>query len=343
MERVTCFEGDAGSLELLMADLPKYDAVILHCLDDFAIRLTAIAPKSTRFLWLSWGFDIYNPFPIFQSMLFQPETKAILDKMYSRGLRAGIKDAIKSELFRLGIPFSRAVTGNLRAIRRIQACATVLPDEWPIVRRLGFRGEFFRFNYGWLERLLPAGNPSARAVGPNILVGNSSTPACNHVEMFQLLAGLDLGDRKIITPLSYGDTTYKHYVLRHGRKLLGAAFSPIEQFMPIADYTKLLESCGTVILNHHRQQAVGNIIASIHMGAKVFLNECNPCHAFFSRIGVRLFSLQRDRVQLSRFDDGLADHIVQHNRSCLRSEYSKEVSLQRTRSIVQYLFAQGGT
>jgi hypothetical protein len=48
-------------------------------------------------------------------------------------------------------------------------------------------------------------------------------------------------------------------------------------------------------------------------------------------------------VQLSRFDDGLADHIVQHNRSCLRSEYSKEVSLQRTRSIVQYLFAQGGT
>jgi hypothetical protein len=275
--------------------------------------------------------------------MFQPETKKILREMAGGGLAAQareIKTTIKAWLFRFGVPFSRTINSDLRAVRRMQACATVLPDEWPMVRQLGFRGKFLRFNYGWLERLLPAKNPLVRASGPNILVGNSSTPTCNHVEIFQLLASLDLGNRKVVVPLSYGDLNYRSYVLRYGQKLLGAAFMPLEKFMPITDYMDILESCGTVILNHHRQQAVGNIVASLHMGAKVFLNEHNPCHAFFSRIGARLFSLQQDRLELSRFDEGLSDEMVEHNRICLRSEYSKEVSLQRTRLLVHHLFSE---
>ena len=346
VHRITCFHDQADSLRGLVAVVADYDAVVIHYLNGPAKRFISMCPTDTRLLWLAWGFDLYHPFPIFEASMFQSETKKILREMAGGRFRPKvreIKTLIKAQLFRLSVPFSSTINADLRVVRRMHACATVLPDEWPIVRQLGFKGRFFRFNYGWVERLLPAKNPEIRVSGSNILVGNSSTPTCNHVEIFEMLSKFDLGARKVIVPLSYGDLNYRPHILRRGRELLGTAFMPLENFMPIADYMKLLESCGTVILNHHRQQAVGNIIASIHMGAKVFLNECNPCHAFFSRIGVRLFSLQRDRVQLSRFDEGLADHIVQHNRSCLRSEYSKEVSMQRTRSIVQYLFAQGGT
>jgi dTDP-N-acetylfucosamine:lipid II N-acetylfucosaminyltransferase len=336
---VTCFSENSLALPKLKAELGAYSAVVLHGMDSFAKQLVAVAPGSTRFLWLSWGFDIYNQFPIFRKGMFQPQTRRIVRELSRNPVTSELRTAVKSSLFRLGLPCSSAVSESLRTIRRMWGCASVLPDEWATVRQLGFNGQFFRFNYAWLEQLFPAATPYLRASGPNILVGNSSTASNNHVDTFHLLRRHGWSGQKIVVPLSYGSAAYKQHVLRKGREIFGDAFTPLQEFMPLEAYNRILENCGTVVMNQRRQQAVGNIIASLHMGARVFLNEYNPCHTFFSRAGTHLFSLQRDADRLSHTQEVLPDAVVEHNRACLRTEYSHAISLERASFIASRLLA----
>ena len=358
-EQVSFVHNEPEAAQRVAGSLHGYDAVVIHGLDAFASALVAEAPPDTRFLWLAWGYDIYNRFPLYSDTLHQPATQRLLKELKGTSRLEDLRASVRSLLFRASLPvlerwpehltspasparflLSGSVLRGLRCIQRLCACGTVLPDEWPLVQRLGFRGEFFRFNYTWLEQLFPSG--AERASGKNILVGNSSSPACNHVDTFLELSRLDLRGRKVVVPLGYGNDDYRQLVMRQGSDVLGSAFTPLENFMPMAEYNAVLESCGTVIMNHHRQQAVGNIITSLHMGARVFLNESNPCHAFFSRIGARVFSLQRDLDALARDNDSLSDATVEQTRASLRAEYSKAISLERTRAIVIGLLSPPG-
>jgi hypothetical protein len=65
-------------------------------------------------------------------------------------------------------------------------------------------------------------------------------------------------------------------------------------FMPLHDYNNYLEQCGIVIMNHYRQQAVGNVLTMLWMGAKVYLDERNSLYHYLKRIGVYVFSIQKD-------------------------------------------------
>ncbi len=350
-ERVMAVEHESEALRRLRAELPNYSAVIIHGLNRFATELITSAPDSTRFFWLAWGYDVYRH-PEYRKGLYQPATQQIVRELRGTSSLAELKADVKSELHRLALPLMQAslrdnpnalarwpVSRHLKAVassaRRMSGCATVVPDEWPLVKRLGFRGEFFRYNYAWIEQLFPDG--PLTAAGPNILVGNSSSAACNHVDTFHALARLDLRGRKVMVPLSYGSERYREHVVRHGAAILGAVFMPVLDFLPLARYNELLESCGTVIMNHHRQQAVGNIMSALYMGARVFLNEVNPCYAFFQRIGARVYSLEREGSRIADAADRLTEASVEASRAALRAEYSRAVSLQRARTIVRFL------
>jgi hypothetical protein len=350
-ERVMAVRHQPEAVRRLLAELPQYAGVIIHGLSRFTMELMLRAPLGTRFLWLAWGYDVYR-LPEHRKGLYQPATQQIVRALRDTSALVELMAAVKSELHHLALPLMQLalranpgalanwpMSSNLKAVlscaRRMSGCATVVPDEWPLVERLGFRGEFFRYNYAWIEQLFPDG--PVTAAGPNILVGNSSSASCNHVDTFQALSGLDLRGRKIVVPLSYGSAPYREHVVRQGSALLGAAFTPILDFLPLARYNELLQSCGTVIMNHHRQQAVGNIMTALYMGARVFLNEVNPCHSFFTRIGARVFSLGRDARRIADGADRLSEASIEASRAALRAEYSKAVSLERARALVGFL------
>jgi hypothetical protein len=334
-ENVTCFHSSETSFSKLIGETARCKALVLHSLDGFAAKVVNMAPRGTKTLWLAWGYDIYSAFPSFASVMFQRRTKAVLREMAGKGHFWDLGMAVRAVLFRYGFHYSRTTRERLRAISRLHLCGTVLPDEWAVVRRLGFKGDFVRFNYGWVE-LDNHGAPIG-GLGTNILVGNSSTPSCNHADVFWQLSHLGLTEEKIIVPLSYGDADYKPHVIRLGRSLLGDAFVPLEEFVSLDEYNRILRSCGTVVMNHHRQQAMGNIISALHMGARVFLNEVSPAFAFLRRIGVNIFSIPRDIKLLGHANGSLSPEAVEGNRRCMRQEYSKQTSLARAAVIAEKL------
>jgi hypothetical protein len=156
---------------------------------------------------------------------------------------------------------------------------------------------------------------SLKVCGNDILLGNSASVTNNHLEAFDLLKSIDLADRKIISPLSYGCERYAQAIASQGKKIFGNTFVPLTKFLPIDKYNELKSNCGIVIMNHYRPEAIGNIIASLYMGAKVFLND-TEAYQYFKKLGCFIYLIQEELQNQLAFDL-LSDDQVQHNRYIL--------------------------
>jgi hypothetical protein len=129
------------------------------------------------------------------------------------------------------------------------------------------------------------------SAGRDILVGNSSSVSNNHLEVFDLLARHDLGDRKIVVPLSYGSPTYRDRIIQAGQAMFGARFVPLVDFMSLDQYNATISSCAIVIMGHRRQQGVGNIATMLYKGARVFLHENTTTYQFLKSRGAHISGL----------------------------------------------------
>jgi hypothetical protein len=138
------------------------------------------------------------------------------------------------------------------------------------------------------------GNEHIHVNGNDILIGNSANYTNNHLEVFYKINEIGIGNRKVILPLSYGDAQYGDYIHYQGVSIFGSDLISLRQFMPLEQYTLTLQRCGIVIMNHYRQQAIGNIVMMIWIGAKVYLNESNTFYNYLKRIGVKVFSIDSD-------------------------------------------------
>ncbi len=106
-----------------------------------------------------------------------------------------------------------------------------------------------------------------------ILVGNSATESNQHREVFDLLKQYKDENIKVLCPLSYGIPKYRDEIVAYGQMCLGDKFVPILDYMEFSEYLKLLANCTVVVMNHNRQQAMGNISNAIYFGAKVYIRE----------------------------------------------------------------------
>ncbi len=120
-----------------------------------------------------------------------------------------------------------------------------------------------------------------------ILINNSLDTAT--LDMLDELARFRDRDIRIVTISSYGEMSIRDEVIRKGRRLFGDKFSVEEKFMAPAEYARFLAANDLLILNQQRQQGVGNILASLALGCKVFIRSSVSTYAAFRAAGFRIF------------------------------------------------------
>jgi len=148
-----------------------------------------------------------------------------------------------------------------------------------------------------------------------ILIGNSGCPFNFHLETIALLKRFDRENIRIHCPLAYGGLPeYQERVIAVGRDAFGDRFIPILDQMLPQDYCNYLNDINIAIMNHRRQQGLGNIIPLLFLGKKVFLRGETTSFSFFQNIGVRVFDT-RDigRMEFTEFtrqipNDGEANY-----------------------------------
>jgi hypothetical protein len=170
---------------------------------------------------------------------------------------------------------------------------------------------------------------------PNkILVGNSATASNNHLEAFDICYKLLQNSYfDIICPLNYGDIRYANQIENRGNELFKKNFLAIEQFLPFEKYNEIQKSCGIVIMNHYRQQAAGNIIASLLFGSKVFMNKRSPLYKHLKNLGLHIYDLESDFSQ-NNFSKTLDKSDILKNREIIRDYYSRKTQVNAIRKSI---------
>ncbi len=171
----------------------------------------------------------------------------------------------------------------------------------------------------------------------NIMIGNSSSFTSNHVELIDALKGRIPSDFKVHVPLNYGNKGYGSYVKNYGTAQLGSQFVPMMDRLPRDEYNEFLLSCPFVFMNHYRQQALGNILTALWMGAKIYLNEDISTYVYLKRLGFHIFSITKffesEKLELEIL--GKAE--VEHNRELMMQHFSREsVSAKMHESFKQF-------
>ena len=313
----------AADLISISSTLSNSTIVVLHSLSprfyDFVLQL----PKNIKIIWFCFGFEVYNDSNYFKSNI-------LLDAV-TRAKFPDVKRLKKDQFIEIARPYYRLVKPTLplsskeykhKVMQRINYLGSSFEEEFKQVCKLvKLKKQFFYFWYYPLELIVDVQKP-IQYPKAKMIIGNSGFKSGNHLDVFDKIKNYSLTDIEIVVPLNYGETKYIQEILAEGEKYFNKAFKPLLDFMPLADYNTILESVGVAILNNKRQQAVGNTIALLWFGAKVFLSHKNPFYHYLKRIGVLVYCYETDlnEKSISQF---LSLEQIEHNRKLLFQELNK--------------------
>lgn len=156
----------------------------------------------------------------------------------------------------------------------------------------------------------------------NILLANSATKTCQYEDALDKLKDMDISNINIYCILSYPkDEIYISSVIKYGQSLFGESFIPILDFMSDIEYTSFLNEMDIIIFNHNRQQAFGNILKTLYLGKKIYINPINSGFSFFREIGCEVYSIQEiNKKQIFEFDY----HKAKKNKAAIEHYYSDD-------------------
>jgi hypothetical protein len=146
------------------------------------------------------------------------------------------------------------------------------------------------------------------------------------------LSKLGMRGRKVVVPLSYGDMTYRQKIIRAGETLLGKSFVPLTNYLSLPEYNKTVSSCSNLIMNHIRQQAIGNISSALLRGGKVYLRPENPIYKYYTRMGVKLYQFSDD-ITIEDMDVPLNKDDAQKNKEILMSIWSRAQGIKNVKEL----------
>ena len=89
---------------------------------------------------------------------------------------------------------------------------------------------------------------------------------------------------QVVCPLAYGGTAeYRQIVISKGISTFGNKFIPWLEMKGKQEYAEQLAGVDIAIMSHHRQQGLGNILALLYLGKKVFIRSNITTYSFLMR------------------------------------------------------------
>lgn len=159
-------------------------------------------------------------------------------------------------------------------IRYIDAITTVEIGDYNVFRKAYGEKTRLEFRYPGNVELSELHIPTTKK--KRIIIGNSGDPSNNHIEIIKTLATKDdIKDYSLVIPMSYNSSPeHKSRVKKEltDKRLFGNVVI-LEKILPAKEYLELLAESEVLITAHRRQQAVGNLAASIYFGNKTILRK----------------------------------------------------------------------
>lgn len=125
------------------------------------------------------------------------------------------------------------------------------------------------------------------------MIGNSGDPSNLHHEIIDYLARFKDENVQVFCPLSYGGSKeYRDSVLKQGKQTFGDNFVALTSHLGKEEYGCFLNSIDVAIMNHKRQQGLGNILALLYLDKKVFLRSEITSYKYFQRQNCAVYDIE---------------------------------------------------
>lgn len=298
----------------------SFDKVFIHLLNRKKINLiNKLQLCNAKIYWIVWGLDLYNN-------LLEPKGFEMIDPCSRYALGNRFSESLTGWFTRmLARRKERFIADFIR--QHIDYIVTDTTDnDYDYLLRYypEFKDKQWKdFFYYPIDVILGKELMDSFVTGNNLIIGNSASRSNNHEFVMKQLKDLDLSGRKVYVPLSYSIVKpYVKTVEQAAHEYLGDSYSPLHSFMPLEEYNKLQQSVSVAIYGNWRQEAIGNILISLYLGAKVYLAKRNPVYEWAQRHDLTVFPLEE--ISQSGIDEPLPSAIREHNRDILSKLYCKE-------------------
>lgn len=295
-------------------------SVLIHLLNTHKIHfLNRLDLKDALVYWIIWGADLYNRLLQPKGFeLFYPQSKyqrrnSLIRRLYNPFLRIQNKCRVTETIRFIKNKVNYLVTDTT------ENDYDIFLKYYPEMQDKSWK-DFF---YYPIDEILGKELIHATSQGNTILIGNSASLTNNHEYAMNILSQFDIADRKIVVPLSYsGKKEYKDLIIQAGKQYWGDKFQPLLDFMSLQDYNALLISVNVAVYGNWRQEAIGNILIVLYLGAKVFISKRNPVLEWARRHDLIVFELEQ--MTQADLDTPLSKEEKSRNREILLNLYNKK-------------------
>ncbi|WP_411682044.1 TDP-N-acetylfucosamine:lipid II N-acetylfucosaminyltransferase [Clostridium thailandense] len=312
-------------LKKLLYYIDRCSKVFIHYLFDYFCVLVCKFNIKKSMNWMLWGGDLYNYIDL---EMYEPMTKNLLRNF-------GIDTNNNVNKNTIEYVFRKAT------IRRIKYILTDIEGDYNKIREnfitAASRKSFLYPQPVEFEKYKCSDLSVNNLLVNNkykytILLGNSASPANNHLDIIYKLSKLIDSNFSVIVPLSYGGyDMYVKKVVNEGKKLLGDRFIPLLKYMEAKEYFNIISKVDIGIFYQNRQQAGGNIIALLYAGKNVFVKKENTLFKYLTNMGLMLYdasSINNKLVEINDNDKLKNSEIIRKNLgNCKYKEYMDEIFL----------------
>ena len=300
--------------------ISKYDVLVMHSLNIQNSKfVNKITDSSVKTIWLLHGYEVYGLDDFKPNEIYDTLT------LNAFNLKRNFSNNIKNIIRPIAETVLKTQSKTIKeAIAKADYMGVLYKEEYDFLKhKFNYKAKWLPFTFYPLEKIIP-NKTEITNTGNNIFIGNSASLTSNHLDIFEKLKLIGLLDnQKIICPLSYGNKEYANKLIKIGVSYFPEKFEPLTEFLKIDEYNEIIFDCSVTIMNHHVQQGVGNLLAMIYSGSKVFLSEKNSLFHYLKRIGVFIFSIEDD---LTNLNDLLPLNVKmqQENKNIIKSEFNQE-------------------
>jgi UDP-N-acetylglucosamine transferase subunit ALG13 len=217
---------------------------------------------------------------------------------------------------------------KIKVLNSVDVLVPILPADYFLLKKY-YNIDVPSFHLNYINPLFEKEFPFSN-LKKNILLGNSSSYTNNHIEAIEILSKIVSSDYKIIIPLNYGDKYLSDFIIKYAKKkLLKNNLMFLTEFIEFDKYQEIISDCEIVIMNHLRQQALGNIIQAIYTGVHVYLNPSSPVYKYLLENDIFVSAFNLDSILCS-----LTETQKAKNRILIKNVFGPNVQKQRLKKLL---------
>jgi hypothetical protein len=287
-----------AALEKYVQKVQRLDKLVFHAYHYNSYLFLNIVKRKfpkVKVYWVLWSSELYCQPPLPKNYYLPFSEKFIRER---RSFNERLKELKIIGPLILNFSYLTGLKKNHRkwlnkSYWKIDFFCSLLPSDFFYFREKtgNTKAIHLPFAYLSLQAIMPDLN-GFNSKGNKIMVGHSASPAGNHFEILERLNEIN-PQLPVFLPLAYGIETYGNIIEAEARKRFPNAEILRKKLDKPAYYHKLTE-VGWSIINVRVQQALGNIVALIWMGVKIFLDEESSTYKDFKSWGIHLYSIQKE-------------------------------------------------